>query len=377
MRGKDSAFLNSLYYRQTKEPFPTASDQREMQMKRLAQHLGGTIWLYFSSIAVSYAFFWWAMVAAMTSRASGENFGTYGALFLVACLLLFLVIVSWGFAFVAVFRELYGVLFPEELWRGPPVRIRGMRPGHAVGALRTISWLDRFRRVFPQAALPLSLVALGELVILFYFPAPPIPLLPLFFAFPFCLFALWVPSGLSRFVSPSQRLLSILSILHFLRSRQEDLTTQYARSIFLFDVRQIVRTDERFVIRKASSYLNDFLAEVAPAAIADLKKFWATLYVAMSLKAEDDDEFQKAANTIEAMRQILVSSGHDRVKVNQLLGALTSVKDSLRDSWRIVEENNVTVETETPPSRQQLQTFLSVLSLVATFVLGLLRLLLR
>jgi len=348
-----------------------------MGMKPLAQHLGATVWLYFSSFAVSYAFFWWALVAAMMSRTSGESFSTYGVLFLLASLSLFLVIFAWAFLFVDIFRELYGVLFPEELLRGPPVGIRGMRPGHAVGALKTLSWLDPFRRVFPQAALPVSLFALGELVLLLYYPALAIPLFPLFFALPLSLFVLWMPSGLSRFVSPSHRLLSILSIFHFLRSRQEDLTAWYARSMFLFDVRHIVRTDERFVVRKASSYLNDFLAEVAPAATADLRKFWATLYVAMSLKAEDDDEFQKAANTIEAMRQILESPGDDRAKVNQLMSALTSVKESLRDSWRIVEEKNIAVETETSLSTQELQrTLLSVLSVVATFI-GLLRLLFK
>ena len=349
-----------------------------MKLKRLAQHLGATVSLYFISVAVSYGFFWWTMVAALTPLASGEKLGLYGTLFLFAGLVFFALLFGWAFVFLRVFRELYGVLFPEELRQGPPLSIRGMRPGQAVGALRAISALDPFRRVFPQGAVLASLLPLGELLFLFYLPALAIPLFPLFFALPLSLFVVWMPSGISKFVPPSQRLLSILSIAHFLRSRRADLTAQYARSAFLFDVRHIMRMDERFVIRKASTYLNDFLAEVAPAARAELGKFWAALYVGMSLKAVDDAEFQKAADTIETMRQILERPGDDRARVSRLMDTLTSVKSSLPDSWKVVEEKGITVETERPLSPQELQvTILSVISVALAFVFGLASLLFK
>jgi hypothetical protein len=347
-----------------------------MLMKRLAEHLGGTLWFYFGSVAAAYAFFSWALVAVMESQVSEGGFGTYGVVFLLSSLVLLLVLFGWPFVFMAIFRELYKVLFPQELLRGPPVGIRGMRPGYAVGALKAISSLDPFRRVFTQAAVPVSLLAVGELVLLIYFREFAIPLFALFFAIPVSLYALSMPSTLSRYIPPSQRLLSILSIFQFLRSRQADLTQRYSRSMFLFDMMHIIRNDERFVVRKASSYLNDFITEVAPAATVNLTRYWATLYAAMSLKVEEDSEFQQAANTIESMRRVLEGDEDSRAKVNQLLSALTLTKDVLPDSWRMVEEKNISIEVELPLSPQDLQrSVLSVISVIAAFI-GLLRVLL-
>jgi hypothetical protein len=344
-------------------------------LKAMAEHLGRTIWIYFFSFALSYVFFSWSLISALASQVSQGNLGKYNVLLLSASLLLFVVMVAWPFLFVGIFRELYGVIFPQELRLATQVGMRALRPGLAIEALKTLSRLDPFRRVFPQAALIVPFLSLGELLLLFYFPSVAILVFPLFLAFPLSIFVLYMPSGLSRFVTPSQRLLSILSIVHFLRSRQEDLRAQHAKNPFLFDLKQIIRREERFVIRKASSYFNEFLAEVAPAARANLAKYWATLYAAMSLKADDDDEFQRASNTVEAMRQILEGRGDERTKVNQLMEILTSTKDSLRDSWQMVEERNITVETEAHPSPQELQTtLLSVLSVAATFI-GLLRVL--
>ncbi len=324
-----------------------------MNFQRLARHLNALLWVYFGTAALSYL----GLSYALLSTAGAQPIKTTNALptfLMFTSSAVFLAnALFWGFSFVKVFAETPRYLFPQEVeipLASGRLRLKEMAPIQAIDTLRTLSRLEPFKELMFQALMPM--------IFLLLLPAVAVPLFTVFaglsltiavsifllsFGVSVGIWILWMPSLSSTVISPTQRLLSALSIAQFLPVF-EKIKREHEGKMSYFIVRSLLTADERFLIQKVLSYSNQFLREVAPAAVSGLSSYWTTLYAA--LRFGEEPELNRALGLLERFRTILRTNQSQNEILSQILASIISIESELPKSWAIVKAGNIRIERE-------------------------------
>ena len=250
------------------------------------------------------------------------------------------------FLFVRILRKLFFVLRPVVV-SSQSAEMRGMQPVGAIGVLRTIARMERFKNLLPSSVSWILALAIAITISLIVAASPSIAANFFFLYLNGCLivFILWIPSFTLTGLPASERLLGTMSIALFLPAL-EQIQREHRGKWSYFPVKSMLQSDETFLIQTMVRYSDDLVREVVPALTTNLSPYWATIYLSLSLR--DQVESPKALALIEKERAILLKIDiyPDRTSVSDMLGVLMSAKLELPKSWEIVQQCQISAPVE-------------------------------
>jgi hypothetical protein len=217
--------------------------------------------------------------------------------------------------------------------------MRGMQPVGAIGALRTIARMERFKNLLPSSVSWIVALAIAIAISLVVVASPSLAADFFFLYLNGCLivFILWIPSFTLTGLPASERLLGTMSIALFLPTL-EQIQKEHRGKWSYFPVRSMLQSDEIFLIQKMVRYSDELIREVMPGLTTNLSSYWATIYLSLSFR--DQAEFPKAIALIEKERAILlkIDTYPDRTSVFEMLEVLLSARLQLAKSWEIAQQ---------------------------------------
>jgi hypothetical protein len=309
--------------------------------------------VYVFSIFISFLAFWYTspyisylapLIPGIVAIPPWASFATLAAIPMAFAF--------WSWYLFRLVSSLPRILLPEEttVVRRPEGELsyRSMSPLRAVETLRVLSKFDQFKRLhlhFPTILLVGVSLSISLLVL--PFPLALVASYTYILAIVAVLFALLLPSLTLAQLPSLLKLESAVAVLEFIPAFRKT-TKMVSRSVAYLNIKDKIEGHERFLLQKLVSYTNEFVNTLAPGVTSNTSRYWATLYVARTLRidAEEGDAGKFTVSILDNLLQQSEDENGEKVKISRLLEQLFSVETRFPGSWGTMTRANMSVEPE-------------------------------